>query len=252
MTELLAIRRLLLALPDGRLESARLQSLAALAVRMEVELMALFVEDEGLLRAGRLPVALEVGHVSARVRGLSGQAVEIALRSAAERTRQVLEATARASSLPFSFQVARGRPLASALAFAGEVDAVLFPGRASFVPGARKRHAPAIVMLAAGEELPRRVAAALRFADACGAEAIFGLLADDEAGYLALRQDVQTLLGARLRGVRFLRASGPVVETTCRAARDYHAATVAVPATLSPAILGELMLRLRCPLLLLS
>lgn len=251
MTEEIVFRRLLLALPEGRLSAIQLQSIAGLAMRMEMELATLFVEDERLLRAVRLPIAIEMGRVSARVRHLGGPEIESSLHASAEAARHALEAVARQFDLPFTFRVARGRPVSTALELAQEMDAILFPAFAAPRTGhVRGRHPPVFAVLPPDEGLARTLSTALRLARAVEADLILGISAASEEDYARLRGEVAALLGAEAVAVRFFRLRVGDVSEVAGAARGLHAGLIVAPATLSPEALAELLPRLHCPLLL--
>ena len=247
MAEKAVVRRLLLALSGERMETARLQSLAGLAVSMEMELVALFVEDERLLRAGQLPMALEVGRISARVRPLSGPGIESSLRAAAEQVRRTLEEIAGRSTLRYTFQVARGQPVAAALAVAETMDAVLFAGRGQ--PIWRARREPVFAMLMPGEGVVTFVTAARRLARAVGAELILGLPADSAADFIDLRGEVEALPTPLPE--RFMRMREGNAQETIRVARSLNAGFVVVPAAFPAGELAALFAGLHRPLLML-
>lgn len=118
------IRRILLALDAGVDSAASLEVIAALAMELDAELDALFIEDEELLRLARLPFAGELGLVSAARRPLSDIDVQQTLRAQAARQQQQLAATATHSSLRWSFQVRRGALSACVAEAAAEADIV--------------------------------------------------------------------------------------------------------------------------------
>lgn len=119
-----SIRRILVALDASPHSLAALEAGAALAARLQAELLGLFVEDINLLRFAALPFAREVGLFSATLRRLESREVEWQLRAQAERARRALTLIAGQSQLRASFRVARGPVAAQVLAAAAEADLV--------------------------------------------------------------------------------------------------------------------------------
>lgn len=113
------IRRILVALDTSADSLAGLEAAAELAAELEAELTGLFVEDELLLRVGRLPVAREITFLTGEPRRVDEAAIERQLRAQAARARHVLEATARKVGASWRFRTARGR-VARVLLEAGE------------------------------------------------------------------------------------------------------------------------------------
>jgi nucleotide-binding universal stress UspA family protein len=123
-----AVRRILVAIdpsPHGR---ATLEEAVALAVRLDAELVGLFVEDENLLRWAQLPFAREFGALYASGRALDVASVERMLRAQAAVMRRELERHASTSRLKWSFRVARGS-IASQVIAAGEEADLIVVGR---------------------------------------------------------------------------------------------------------------------------
>jgi nucleotide-binding universal stress UspA family protein len=101
-------RRLVLELGHGAADPATIEQAAALAQWMGVEIYALFVEDEGLLRVSGLSFAREISPLSLRWRPLEQDRLEAELRAAAEQARRHLDAAALATGVKRSFVVRRG------------------------------------------------------------------------------------------------------------------------------------------------
>jgi hypothetical protein len=262
MDETPAIRRILVALSGSREEAAWLESAAALAAWLDAELATLFVEDELLLEASRLPFIREVGRVSAVARSLEAGGLEAAFRTAAARMQRLLEQTAQRQALRYSFQIARGRLLQTALEAARELDAVLLRGPS--VRPARRQPAgrfdvyavrpPVLAVLGAAEAADRTLAVALHLARAADSALILALPAADEAGVARLRRDIETLLPAPRPTIRFHRLSDQTTAGLSRAALALQPGVVVTPAdpNLSAAALLQLLAGLPCPLLLLK
>lgn len=100
--------RIVIELAPGWRERDALQAAAALAGRVDAELVGLFVEDAELLRFAALPFALEIGFASAQRRRLDVTAVERSLHAHAAEAERTLASTAERSAIRWSFRVARG------------------------------------------------------------------------------------------------------------------------------------------------
>jgi hypothetical protein len=262
MDEAPTIRRILVALSGNQEEAAWLESAAALATWLDAELATLFVEDELLLDACRLPFIREVGRVSAVVRRLEAGGLEAAFRAAAARMQRLLEQAAQRQALRYSFQIVRGRLLQTALEAARELDAVLLRGPSA--RPARRQPAgrlhiyagrpPLLAVLGPNEAAPRTLAVALNLARAADTGLILALPAADEASFATARRDVQALLPARLPAMRFHRLDDQTSASLSRAAAALRPSLMVVHAdpSLTPAGLVQLLAGLPCPLLLLK
>jgi nucleotide-binding universal stress UspA family protein len=118
------VRRILVALDASPHSHAALEEAAAMAARLEAELVGIFVLDTELLRFSALPVARETGLTSALRRTLDPERMERALRLQAGRARLDLEKAARTHRLQSSFKLARGNVLSELLEAAGQADLV--------------------------------------------------------------------------------------------------------------------------------
>ena len=134
------IRRIVVGLDTAPRSRTMLDAAAAVAEKLEAELVGLFVENMNLLHFARFPFAHEVGLSSATRRALDVAAMERSLRVAATEAREMLVAVAGGSALRWSFKVTRGVVAAELLAAADEADLVVagsaLPGDLS---GARVR-----------------------------------------------------------------------------------------------------------------
>ena len=107
--------RIVLAIDTGSLIGPALEVAAALAAGLQSELSALFVEDERLIRLASLPVAHEIGLSSAQWQRIELHGMERALRTQAERLRQVVGQAAQRLTLTWTLEVVRGEILATSL-----------------------------------------------------------------------------------------------------------------------------------------
>jgi hypothetical protein len=125
------LRRIIAGFDAGVCRRETLEAIAALAAETQAEVLGVFIEDTRLLELARLPFAAEIGHASARPRGIDVETLERALRFHADALRRALAAAFEPSSVHWSFRVAREAPsqaLAAALA-EGHAPALLIPPR---------------------------------------------------------------------------------------------------------------------------
>lgn len=101
-----------------------METAAALAARMEAELLGLFVEDVNLLRLAALPFAREVSFFPTRTRRLDSVGMERALRAQASRAEAALLEAASRQGVRCSFRVVRGEVTAQLLAAVSDIDLV--------------------------------------------------------------------------------------------------------------------------------
>lgn len=99
-----------------------------MAEREGAEIVGIFVEDEDLLRAARLPFAREYGVWEPRGRPFDSGEMERRLRARGAALRREMEREAARTRLTWSFRVARGSVSAEVVA-AGEQADVIFVGR---------------------------------------------------------------------------------------------------------------------------
>lgn len=119
------IRRIIVGLEPAPRSRAVLEAAAELAVRMEAELVGLFVESQDLLHFAGLPFAREVGFTSATKRALDVESMERALRALAKEAQGTLAAIAERTPVQWSFRVARGSLAAELFAAVEEADLVI-------------------------------------------------------------------------------------------------------------------------------
>lgn len=120
----LEFRRILVALDASRESLAALDAAAALAARLQAELMGLFIEDADLLNLAALPFSREAPLLSRAGRILDPERLEQELKSKAAIARQALARRAESLHLQWSFRIARGRVEAELLAAAAEADLI--------------------------------------------------------------------------------------------------------------------------------
>jgi len=116
------VRRILVPLDASAASLAALAAAVELAVRMDAELVGLFVEDVSLLHLAGLPFASERGVFGGRGRPLNPAGMEQSLRAQAARAELALSEAAGRRQLRWTFRVARGQVLSEVLVAMGEAD----------------------------------------------------------------------------------------------------------------------------------
>lgn len=153
------IRRIVVGLERAPRNRDLLDASAALAGRMEAELVGLFVENIDLLHFAGLPFACEVGTVSAARRGLDVGSMERTLRTLAQEAQQSLAAAAGRVPVRWSFRVVRCSAATGLLAAATEADLVV----ANIAMPKALDHPVPVRVVRAGD--PRALRAALESGD---------------------------------------------------------------------------------------
>jgi len=122
--EALEFRRILVAMDSSKESMAALEAAAMLAVRLQAELMGLFIEDADLLNLAALPFSREAPLLSRAGRLLDPERLEQELKSKAAIARQALARRAESLHLQWSFRTARGRVETELLAAAAQADLI--------------------------------------------------------------------------------------------------------------------------------
>jgi hypothetical protein len=136
MTE--RVTRVLLTLECDRLDADAMKAVVRLAGDGELEMLGLFVEDEDLLRAARLPGLTEVSVNTGEVKTVSVEQIQEQVAGQARRAREVFEASARGLKVKHSFRIARGRAV-DAVAEAALTSDIVVVSRALRASGLRSR-----------------------------------------------------------------------------------------------------------------
>lgn len=131
--------RVLLTLDSGSIDEDALRALKLLTDQSEIEVTGLFVEDEDLYQAAKLPGLTEVSP-SGAVSSLDHEVLAQGVAAQARRARAQFEAFARQLGFNFSFEVARGRLIETLLNAAAASDLVVVH-RSLRVTGLRTRRA---------------------------------------------------------------------------------------------------------------
>lgn len=144
------IRRILVAFDASAGSRAALESAAALAGRLEAELVGLFVEDVNLLRIAELPFARAISALLPRHRPLSVAEMERALRAQAARAEETMARLLARHAVPWTFRTVRGRLTEALLAAAREADLIAL----GLMSGEAQRLGSAVRALLSGAPRP--------------------------------------------------------------------------------------------------
>jgi hypothetical protein len=131
--------RVLLTLDCGAVDEDSLRALKLLTADDQLELTGLYVEDEDLYRAARLPGATEISSTG-QVSVLNHDALALQIDQEAQRARGQFERFARLLKLPYSFRVARGRLVETLIKAADKSDLIVV-SRSLRTSGLRARFA---------------------------------------------------------------------------------------------------------------
>ena len=146
--------RIVVGLDTSLIAREALSLAARLAASIDARLKGVFVEDENLLSLADLPFAREISF-SGEVRAVDPERMLRAMKAQAESARRTLARIASEAHVDWSFDVRRGRPLASLAASAGARDTLVIrsPGTGTREIGrtvrAATREARADVLLVA-------------------------------------------------------------------------------------------------------
>lgn len=231
-------RRIVVGLDTNFMAREALALAARVAASVDAGLRGVFVEDENLIALSGLPFAREISF-SGEVRGLDESRMLRAMQAQAETARRILERVATEAHVQWSFDVARGRPLASLASAASADDTLIIranaanPREVGRAVRAATRDARADVLLAA-----RGVAVSAAFARSSplnrqGAESsVRPLAAIDEGsslgeGCVAFAETLAHRIGAPFRRIF---ARGFSAADVAAAARNAGAGLIVVNA----------------------
>ncbi|MEZ5555034.1 universal stress protein [Haliea sp.] len=132
-------RRVLAMLDASRHSLAALRAAVELAHAHRAELVALYVEDENLLRSADFPFAREVGARTGLARPLTVTGMQATLSRQLQQVNRALESAAGGGSLRYSLQVRRGGVVAATLAQVGPADMLVLgkAGLSAYCGGVR-------------------------------------------------------------------------------------------------------------------
>jgi hypothetical protein len=246
-------RRILLAI-DATTHSATVEAAVELAARMHAEIVALFLEDEELLRVVDYPHTRYVALTSGEHEAVDSQVLAKQLRRVADTLERTLERATRRFGVAINFQIVRGRVAEVMVSQSAEVDMVFVDrgshtyiqyargsvagsgllerlGRPVLVWGSPSLHpGPVFVVLGRGDEPGHVLSAAVRLGGG-GERDLVVLLADDDALQRdLLREGARAWLEHEASEATFYRLEKGSVEDLERAARELGAELVVVSA----------------------
>jgi nucleotide-binding universal stress UspA family protein len=132
-----SLRRILVAIDGSPHSRAALDAAVRLAVAFEAEVEGLFVEDERLLRASRLPFVKEVRAYTAPPKRLSDDRMQRQLRRRVGHVERALRQTAEQREVPHTFRTAQGNVTEELRRAAAETD-LLVLGKTSTASSRRR------------------------------------------------------------------------------------------------------------------
>lgn len=270
------IHRVLVALDASPHSRAALKAAAQLAADFQTEILGMFIEDINLLRLAQLPCAREVAYATRGIRTVDSQRLERALRTQAAQLQHMLATVAQGRNVPWSFRVGRGNVAKELLAAAEEGD-VLVLGRVgtSIVQRARlgstaqtvvatARHTvvflehgvelgvPVLVLFDGSEGAVRAMATAARLTRGDDRNLVVLLAGNDKDAQQRLHQQASSWLAAQGHGARFYGLSPGAISliNTVRREGGRTLVLAADHAFAKEEMLADLMLRVRCPVVL--
>jgi nucleotide-binding universal stress UspA family protein len=122
------INRILVALDASAVNLSILQAATTLAVNLDAQLNALFIEDINLFRLAELPFAREIVYGSETGRGMNVANMERSVHMQTNRLRKLVETIAQQNRLSIAFDVKRG-DIASAICNASKQTDLLIFGK---------------------------------------------------------------------------------------------------------------------------
>ena len=269
------IRRILLTLSTDGEPLVEFESIMRLALALDAELEALFVEDVDVLRLAALPFAHEVGMASAQRRQLRDVDMERALRAQAARAQIALASVAVPARVRWSFRVTRGQIVAQVTQAALTADLITVTLGGEPVQLLRSRAvvrsmltstARPMLVLPAGSRLESPLLVvydgssagqrALLLAQQLGGDrpgAIQLVLVPRSQDLETLRRTGESLLGESGAASRYRVLASCTPEALAQAVHAEAAGTLLLPLQpdlMAPAQVALLLERVRCPVLL--
>lgn len=202
-------KRIVVALDTGSLSRLAIEAAARLAMRLDAELQALFVEDVNLRRLAALPFARELGITSAQSRRFDVAELDRAIGVQTQQVRRALEAAARQLPFRWSLEVVRGDLVAVVLQRTSAADIlVLGMTRRPAYRGAhgekvmrrlerRQARHPIVAVFDESAAAMRALEAALALERRVRADVMVAIPASGPEQYAALRRRVEAALVSR-------------------------------------------------------
>ncbi len=122
----LALGRITITFAATESQPRSLEAITRLAASFSSEVSGVFIEDSDMLRAARLPFALEVCRATNRVRPADLVEIERSLNQRAVSARQLITDTAQQSGIKWNFKVVRQRTASAVLELAQGSDVIVF------------------------------------------------------------------------------------------------------------------------------
>jgi hypothetical protein len=203
------VDRIIVALGNEAPAVHAVEAAAVLAKGLATPLAALLAENEQLLRLAELPIALEMGYPSARVRPVVRSEIERGLRLRAERARRLLAEVAERLALEWSLEIVRGDVLREALRRAAPAELIVVSRGARYgeeYAQTRARHAhaasalrsrPVALLSGPGAAGIRALRAAHALAREVGGEVLTLVAVPDGETVRRLRLEHERVLGPR-------------------------------------------------------
>lgn len=235
-------KRILVALDTGSLSRMAVEAAARLAIGLQGELEALFVEDAKLRRLAELPFARELGVTSAQPRRFDTVELDRAIAVQAQQMRRVLQDAARKLPLVWTLEVVRGDLVAVVLERTTAADLLvlgmtrrpsLVAARAAQTRARAERRAgrhPIFVLYDGSAAGTRALEAALALERRTRADIVVAVPAPRPEPYAALRKHAEAVLEAQGHAASgCVRLDDARVATIGEAARRHRARAVLLP-----------------------
>ena len=127
----LSLGRITITFAATESQPRSLEAITRLAARYSSEVSGVFIEDSDMLRAIRLPFALEVCRATNRVKPADLIEIERSLKQRAVSARQLITDTAEQSGIKWNFKVIRQRTASAVLELAQGSDVIVFSSATS-------------------------------------------------------------------------------------------------------------------------
>jgi hypothetical protein len=127
----LSLGRITITFAATESQPRSLEAIARLAASFSSEVSGVFIEDLEMLRAARLPFALEVCRATNRVKPADLVEIERSLKQKAVTARQLIADTAEQSGIKWNFKVVRQRTASAVLELAQGTDVIVFSSATS-------------------------------------------------------------------------------------------------------------------------
>ena len=260
-----AIRRIVVTLDASESGRPALETAVRLAALLGAKLEGVFVEDTNLMRMAGLPFLREVRPWSLGEEKISSRRMQRELRTLARHAERMLEQVAREMSVPWSFQVWRGRAGFETLTQAFGVD-ILSLGRVSALaysrawattrPRARQSRetiASINVLFSDSKQAERAMTTACNLAKDLGARLNVLLPKKQKKNTADLMKKAQAILDMHGQPARFIQFADAGVQSLVQAAGTFRQCILIAETEhplLQQAGLDQCLAALTCPVLL--